>query len=41
MPWQGYPFTVPVEGGSISQTDLDYLVALIAESAPEGWSFDG
>jgi hypothetical protein len=40
MPWQGYPFTVPVEGGCISRTDLDYLVALIAQSAPKDWTFE-
>ena len=39
MPWQSYPFTVPVEDGYISQIDLDYLVALMGASAPDGWEF--
>lgn len=40
MPWQSYPFTVPNEDGWVTQMDMDYLVRLIAESAPEGWEFD-
>jgi hypothetical protein len=39
MPWQSYPFTVPTEEGWLSQGDLDYLVKLIAASAPDDWEF--
>jgi len=39
MPWQHYPFTVPVEDGFLAQADLQYLIALISSSAPEDWTF--
>jgi hypothetical protein len=40
MPWQTYPFTVPVESdGRIVQTDLDRLVLMIVAAAPDGTEF--
>lgn len=40
MPWQSYPFTVPVEDdGRMLQSDLDGLVILIATTAPDGTTF--
>lgn len=39
MPFQSYPFTVPNEGGYVTQADLDYLINLIATSAPPDWEF--
>jgi hypothetical protein len=36
MPWQAWPFTVPVEAdGRLLQSDLDELLMMILESAPE------
>lgn len=40
MPWQSYPFTVPIEAdGRLCQSDLDALIILIVTSAPEGTDF--
>ncbi len=40
MPWQAYPFTVPIEeDGRLLQSDLDRLVMMILASAPEGSEF--
>jgi hypothetical protein len=40
MPWQDYPFTVPVQpGGMMRPEDLQDRIVLIAQSAPEGTTF--
>lgn len=40
MPWQDYPFTVPVdEEGRMRPEDLQNRISLIAESAPDGTTF--
>jgi hypothetical protein len=40
MPWQSYPFTVPVEAdGKMRMADMDALRLLIVSSAPEGTTF--
>ena len=40
MPWQEYPFTVPVEDdGRMLQAVLDRLTLIIVGSAPDGVEF--
>jgi len=40
MPWQAYPFTVPVESdGRLHQGAFDELLMMILQSAPEGTEF--
>lgn len=40
MPWQDYPFTVPVEeDGRMLEDDLQRLVVTIVNSAPPGTEF--
>jgi hypothetical protein len=40
MPWQDYPFTVPVDAqGRMRPDDLQNRIYLIASTAPEGTKF--
>ena len=40
MPWQRYPFTVPIESdGRLLQFELDELILMIVECAPDGIDF--
>jgi hypothetical protein len=42
LPWKGYgPFTVPVEDDRLLQSDLDRLIMMILEAAPEDWTPPG
>jgi hypothetical protein len=42
LPFAGYaPFTVPVEDGRLLQSDLDRIVMMIVEAAPEEWTPPG
>ena len=40
MPFQSYPFTVPTDDGYLGPFELQHLIALICNSAPDGWNFD-